>query len=63
MLALVGTGCQKFLDVNQNLNNPTNVPISLLLSGAERSLGNNVALGSTLGAVASVYTYTRRSAA
>jgi hypothetical protein len=57
MLALVGTGCQKFLDVNKNLNSPNNVPISLLLSGAERSLGNNVALGSTLGGVASVYTH------
>jgi hypothetical protein len=58
MLALVGTtGCKKFLDVNANLNSPTAVPLSLLLSGAERSLGNQVALGSTLGAVASVYVH------
>lgn len=57
MLALVGTGCKKFLDVNKNLNSPTNVPISLLLSGAERSIGNATALGSTLGGVTSVYTH------
>jgi hypothetical protein len=59
-LALVSvaiSGCKKFLDVNKNLNSPTAVPVSLLLSGAERSIGGNLALGSGLGSTMSVYTH------
>lgn len=55
--ATVFTGCKKFLDVNKNLNSPTAVPVALLLSGAERSIAGNIALGSGLGGVMSVYTH------
>jgi hypothetical protein len=51
------TGCKKFLDVNKNLNDPTAVPVSLLLSNCERNISNNVALGSGLGSVMSIYTH------
>ena len=57
MLGVLGTGCEKFLDVNKNLNSATSSPVSLLLSGAERSLGNTVALGSGLGSTTSVYVH------
>jgi hypothetical protein len=57
MVAVLGTGCKKFLDVNANLNSPTAVPISLLLSGAERTIGNNTALGSALGSTTSFYVH------
>ena len=56
-LTTIGLGCQKFLDVNKNLNSPTTVPLSLLLSGCERSIGNSLALGSGLGGTASVYVH------
>jgi hypothetical protein len=51
------TGCKKFLDVNKNLNDPTSVPVSLLLSNAERNIAANVALGSGLGQTMSIYTH------
>ena len=57
MFALVLPSCQKFLDVNKNLNSPTAVPVSLLLSNAELTISGNVALGSGLGSIASVYTH------
>ncbi len=58
MLMLVAAvGCKKFLDVNKNLNSPTAVPVSLLLSNAERSIAGNMALGSGLGSTMSVYTH------
>lgn len=57
MLVAVLTGCKKFLDVNKNLNSPTAVPVSLLLSNAERAIANNIALGSGLGGTMSVYTH------
>ena len=50
-------GCKKFLDVNKNLNDPTSVPVSLLLSQCERSIAGNIALGSGLGGTMSVYTH------
>lgn len=58
-MAMAGSGCKKFLDVNQNLNNPTpeSVSLPLVLSGAERSIANNLALGSGLGGIMSVYTH------
>jgi hypothetical protein len=57
MFALVLPSCQKFLDVNKNLNSPTAVPVALLLSNAEVAIARNVALGSGLGSIASVYTH------
>jgi len=59
ILATAGSGCKKFLDVNQNLNSPTpeSVSLNLVLSGAERNIANNLALGSGLGGVMSVYTH------
>ena len=58
MVMLVATpSCKKFLDVNKNLNDPTAVPVSLLLSNCERNIANNTALGSGLGGVMSVYTH------
>ena len=51
------TGCKKFLDVNKNLNDPTAVPVSLLLSRCERDISNNIALGSGLGGVMSIYVH------
>ena len=57
MFALVLPSCQKFLDVNKNLNSPTAVPVSLLLSNAELAIARNVALGTGLGSIASVYTH------
>lgn len=55
LLLVAGTGCKKFLDVNKNVNSPTAVPVSMLLSQAERSLAGNVALGSGLGNTMGVY--------
>ena len=57
MSALVFSSCEKFLDVNKNLNSPTAVPVSLILSNAEVGLARNVALGTGLGGVTSVYTH------
>ena len=59
LLALLTTGCKKFLDVNKNVNNPTpaSVNLSLVLSGAERNISNNTALGSTLGNNLALYTH------
>lgn len=54
-LFLFGTGCKKYLDVNQNLNNPTSVPVSLLLTSSERTIGNAMAMGSGLSAGLHVY--------
>jgi len=57
MAMTVTTGCKRFLDVNKNLNSPTAVPVSLLLSNCERNLAGNTALGSGLGSTMSVYTH------
>jgi len=56
-LFFVTPSCKRFLDVNKNLNDPTSVPLSLLLSNCERNISNNLALGSGLGSVTSVYTH------
>lgn len=42
------TGCKKFLDVNKNLNDPTRVPVSILLTGAELQIAQSVAFGNDL---------------
>ena len=57
MLVAGGTGCKKFLDVNKNLNDPTAVPVSLLLSNTEFNIADNIALGSGLGSTMSIYTH------
>src|SRR6188474_131132 len=57
MLVAPATGCKRFLDVNKNLNDPTSVPVSLLLSNCERSIAANTALGSGLGGTMSIYTH------
>ncbi len=59
VLSLVGAGCQKFLDVNKNLNSPTpsSVQMSFVLSAAERNIANNMALGTGLGNTMAVYTH------
>ncbi|MBA3674143.1 MAG: SusD/RagB family nutrient-binding outer membrane lipoprotein [Chitinophagaceae bacterium] len=45
MILVIGPGCKKYLDVNQNLNDPTVVPVSTLLTGSELAIGNNLSLG------------------
>ncbi|HEY5968937.1 MAG TPA: SusD/RagB family nutrient-binding outer membrane lipoprotein [Chitinophagaceae bacterium] len=57
MLVAGGTGCKKFLDVNKNLNDPTAVPVSLLLSNVERNIASNIALGTGLGNTMAIYTH------
>ena len=39
---LFTTGCQKFLDVNKDPNNPTDVQESLLLAPIEQNISDNV---------------------
>lgn len=57
-ILLTGTGCKKYLDVNKNLNDPTKVSVSLLLTGAERQIGYSInGLSSTL----TVYTHQQTS--
>ena len=51
------SSCKKFLDVNKNLNSPTAVPVSLLLSNCERAIAGNMALGTGLGNTMAVYTH------
>lgn len=38
-LLLLGTGCKKYLDVNENVNDPVTVPTGTLLTTAEMNLG------------------------
>jgi len=57
MIVAPVTGCKRFLDVNKNLNDPTSVPVSLLLSNCERAIAANTALGSGLGGTMSIYTH------
>lgn len=59
VLAAVATGCKKFLDVNKNINEPTpsSVQLSMVLSAAERNISQQMALGTGLGGIMSVYTH------
>jgi hypothetical protein len=56
---IMGGGCQKFVDVNQNPNDatPGSVTLSMVLSAAERNIANSFALGSGLGNTMAVYTH------
>ena len=44
-MALIGTGCKKFLDVNKNPNNPTTVNESLLLGPIIKTMAGNTVVG------------------
>jgi hypothetical protein len=54
-LLLLSTGCKKFLDVNKNLNDPTKVPVSILLTGAQYQMGQGLAFNNGLTDGLSVY--------
>ncbi len=44
-LILFATGCKKYLDVNDNVNDPLAVPIGTLLTTVERNLGDELSFG------------------
>lgn len=64
-LLFLGTGCKKYLDVNQNVNDPQSVPTGTLLTSAEQSLGVSLSFGGgdltntniTLSGFLAVYTH------
>ncbi len=56
-LVMAAPGCKKYLDVNQDLNRPTAVPLSTLLTSGEQRIGSVFALGTTLGNGLGVYTH------
>jgi hypothetical protein len=64
-LILLGTGCKKYLDVNENVNDPLVVPTSTLLTSAEQHLGVSLSFGggtitntnTTLSGFLAVYTH------
>jgi hypothetical protein len=47
-LLLAGTGCKKYLDVNQDLNRPVAVPTGTLLTTAEANLGSALTFNTDL---------------
>jgi len=51
-LVVFGTSCKKYLDVNQNVNDPVAVPTSTLITTAELNLGNNLSYGGLSGYLA-----------
>lgn len=59
LVATIGPGCKKFLDVNKNVNDPTPdvVTVAMILSAVERNIANNLALGSGMGNTMGVYTH------
>lgn len=56
-ILLVAPGCKKYLDVNQNLNSPTSVPLNTLLASNQQRIGSAFALGTTIGNGLGVYTH------
>lgn len=54
-LMLSVAGCKKYLDVNRNLNDPTKVPVSILLTSAELQIGTALAYNGGLSDGLSVY--------
>ena len=47
-VVLFVTGCKKFLDVNKNTNDPTIVPVAILLTGAELQIGQALAFSNDI---------------
>ncbi len=54
-LMLSATSCKKYLNVNQNLNDPTKIPVSALLVAAERGIGINLGYNAGLSDGLSIY--------
>lgn len=54
-IALIGSGCKKYLDVNKNPNNPTSVSESLLLGAVEKTMAGNTIDGE-IGAASTYWT-------
>lgn len=54
-LLLSVTGCKKYLNVNQNVNDPTKIPVSALLVSAELGIGTNLGYNQGLSDGLSVY--------
>ncbi len=55
VLFISATGCKKYLDVNKNLNDPTKVPVAILLTGAELQIGQALANSDALSQGLAVY--------
>jgi len=55
LLLVSATSCKKYLDVNQNLNDPIKIPVSTLLVAAELGLGTNLGYNGGLSDGLSVY--------
>lgn len=54
-ILLITSSCKKYLDVNRNLNDPTRVPVSIVLTGAEFQIGQGLAFNGGLSDGLSVY--------
>ena len=54
-LLLSSSGCKKYLDVNQNLNDPTKLQVSTLLTAVELGIGTNLAISTGLSEGLAVY--------
>ena len=54
---MVFVSCKKQLDVNNNPNNPVNVPLKTLLTNAQAALGSSLAMGTGLSQDLAVYTH------
>lgn len=46
--------CKKYLDINTDPNNPTNIEVSKLLPSAERAVGDGLSMGSATGGLSQV---------
>lgn len=57
LVLMTTTGCEKFLDVNENLNDPTSVGVGTLLTASEVTIGRAFSIGTTLGNGLSLYTH------
>ena len=57
MLLITTSGCKKYLDVNEDLNRPTSVPLTTLLASSQQRIGSAFALGTTIGNGLGVYTH------
>ena len=62
-LFFLGTGCKKYLDVNENVNDPVAVPTGTLLTTAEGNLGISLSFetpGANLGLSGALAVYTHQ---